>query len=220
MFSGHISPKRSSVDSPARHPTSAFPGSGGIYDGPLPARARVRHCDCSRVGPRHAWRYRGDGGRRWTWPPENRRPLRPLARPAHISSAQRSPRPGWSLPTCQVCCSPGWLCAGSRHSGELPRAPRLRPGANGAHPRCVVSVPAGGWGTGPATRGWPSYRFTTDRAWHPRIRGYAVVLEPGRIRGSCPICRQVVRGLESPLHGSDIHTQSVGDRPIVETLAV
>ena len=47
-----------------------------------------------------------------------------------------------------------------------------------------------------------------------------MVLEPGRIRGSGPICRQVVRGFESPLHGSDTHTQSVGDGPIVETLAV
>ena len=47
-----------------------------------------------------------------------------------------------------------------------------------------------------------------------------MVLEPGRIRGSGPICRQVVRGFESPWHGSDTHTQSVGDGPIVETLAV
>ena len=54
----------------------------------------------------------------------------------------------------------------------------------------------------------------------PGSLGYAVVLEPGRIRGSGPICRQVLRGFESPLHGSDTHTQSVGDGPIVETLAV
>ena len=40
-----------------------------------------------------------------------------------------------------------------------------------SHPRCVVSVPAGGQGTGSATRGWPSDRFTTDRTWQPRIRG-------------------------------------------------
>ena len=54
----------------------------------------------------------------------------------------------------------------------------------------------------------------------PGSLGYAVVLEPGRIRGSGPICRQVVRGFESPWHGSDTHVQSVGDGPIVETLAV
>ena len=39
-----------------------------------------------------------------------------------------------------------------------------------------------------------------------------MVLEPGRIRGSCPICRQVLRGFESPL--LKWHHSSVDDANI------